>query len=116
MGSTSDWIANQSTDVVISTIKGLGGIATQVRDLSETESAEEFAGSEVRQAVIHPLTGLTKLVATPWMINGKRSTVRRPSPMIGADNDYVMQNILGYTSEKIASIHSSGVVDEAKQN
>ena len=115
-GSTSDWIAKQSTDVVISTIKELGGIATQVRDLSETESAEEFAGSEVRQAVDHPITGPTKLVATPWTINGKRSTVRKPSPMIGADNDYVMHDILGYASEKIASIHSSGVVDEVKQN
>jgi hypothetical protein len=36
--------------------------------------------------------------------------------MIGADNDYVMHDILGYSSEKIADIHSSGVVDEAKQN
>jgi crotonobetainyl-CoA:carnitine CoA-transferase CaiB-like acyl-CoA transferase len=76
----------------------------------------EFAGSEVRQAVDHPITGPTKLVATPWTINGKRSTVRKPSPMIGADNDYVMHDILGYTSEKIASIHSSGVVDEVKPN
>ena len=107
-----DWISKTDADEVLTCCREAGGTATKVEDLALTETSEIFRGSSVRQPCVHPITGARDLVATPWRVNGQRSPLRKPAPMLGESNEYVLQHILGLSEEKISSLHASGVTGE----
>ena len=108
------WAGQTGLDEILATVRALGGVATRVASLADSETSEEFLGTDVRQAIEHPISGVRDIVATPWLINGKRPAIRTPAPLLGGDTDDVMERILGYDASQMANVHESGVVDEPK--
>jgi crotonobetainyl-CoA:carnitine CoA-transferase CaiB-like acyl-CoA transferase len=106
------WVGETVTEEVLVRCREAGGEATKVEDLALTEGSEVFAGTDVRQACAHPITGSRDLVATPWRVNGHRSPVRKPAPTLGESNEYILRDALGLTEDEISAVHSSGIVDE----
>jgi crotonobetainyl-CoA:carnitine CoA-transferase CaiB-like acyl-CoA transferase len=109
----AQWALRQDMDAVLRTVHEKGGIATRVDSLSETETSDVFKGTDVRQAVDHPVSGMRDIVATPWLVNGKRPAIRTPAPALGGDTDDVLGRVLNYSDQQIAELHASGVIDEA---
>ena len=109
----TDWVQQNSLDHVIGTVRDNGGIATKVASLAESETSEEFEGTEVRQSIEHPVSGLRDLVATPWCIDGRRPPLRSPAPLLGGDTDDVLKRVLGIDEARVAALHETGVIDEA---
>lgn len=107
------WCAGNSLALILDTVRGSGGAVTKVSNLAESETSEEFAGTDVRQPVDHPISGPRDLVATPWLFDGKRPPIRRPAPLLGGDTDDVLRRVLGYSEEQVTAVHDAGVVDEA---
>ncbi len=106
------WAADHPLENVLNLVRADGGIATKVTSLADTETSEEFAGTDVRQPIDHPISGPRDLVATPWLIDGQRPPLRSPAPLLGGDTDDVMQRVLGYDDARISAIHEAGIVDE----
>ena len=106
------WSGGTTTQEVLTQCRDSGGIATKVEDLAQTEHSEIFAGTDVRQSCLHPITGERDIVATPWRVNGHRAPVRKPAPILGGSNEYILRNVLGFTEEKIEDVHNSGVTHE----
>ena len=107
------WAADNPLEVVLDAVREVGGIATKVNSLAESETSDVYAGTDVRQSIEHPISGPRDLVATPWIIDGCRPPLRKPAPLLGGDTDDVLRRILGYDEAKVAAAHAAGVVDEA---
>lgn len=106
------WARDRTAGEITMAVEEAGGVTTPVLDLGETETAEVFAGTEVRQPSTHPITGPTRLVAAPWRINGGRAPIRKPAPLLGESNEYVLRSVVGRDEPAIAELHDSGVLDE----
>jgi len=59
--------------------------------------------------VEHAVVGERIVVGPPWKLEG--AEVRGPAPLIGADNDYVLGEILGLSREEIDRLEQDGVLD-----
>ena len=88
----------------------LGGQVADVLELHDTDAAPEFAACPGWLASEHPCTGAEMLVAAPWRINGHRPELRKPAPLLGQDDDYVLRRVLALTDDEIAALIAAGVV------
>lgn len=109
----AEWAAGNDLAFMLDSIRSSGGTATKVSSLAASETSEEFMGTEVRQSVVHSVSGARDLVATPWRFDGRRPPIRKPAPLLGEDTDEILRRVLGYDDAKIAAVHDAGVVDEA---
>jgi crotonobetainyl-CoA:carnitine CoA-transferase CaiB-like acyl-CoA transferase len=50
------------------------------------------------------------LVAAPWRVNGRRPGIRRPAPVLGADDGEVLRGVLSLTDGEIDLLVDAGVV------
>ena len=107
------WALQHDMDMVLTTVREKGGVATSVDSLADTATSDVFAGTDVRQAVDHPVSGMREIVATPWLVDGKRPAIRTPAPSLGGDTDDVLRRVLKYSDQQIEALHKSGVIDEA---
>jgi crotonobetainyl-CoA:carnitine CoA-transferase CaiB-like acyl-CoA transferase len=97
-------------DQIIARCAEWGGHWTDLLELDETDEAGIFAACSGWVASSHPLTGAEDLVAAPWRVNGRRPGVRRPAPVLGADDGDVLRGVLSLTDGKIDSLVAAGVV------
>ena len=82
----------------------LGGKAADLVELDTSDSAPIFADCPAWVAASHPYTGDEMLVGAPWRVNGVRPTPRKPAPLMGESNDYVLRGILGMGDQQIAAL------------
>ena len=82
----------------------LGGEAADLVELDVSDSAPIFADCPAWVAASHPYTGDEKLVGAPWRVNGVRPSPRKPAPLMGESNDYVLRGILGMDDQQVAAL------------
>lgn len=58
----------------------------------------------------HPETGPYTHAGVPWTMSATPCKVRSAAPLLGADTDYVLSEILGYSPGKIAELRACGVI------
>jgi crotonobetainyl-CoA:carnitine CoA-transferase CaiB-like acyl-CoA transferase len=58
----------------------------------------------------HPETGPYTHAGVPWTMSRTPCKVRSAAPLLGADTDYVLGEILGYAPEKITELRESKVI------
>jgi crotonobetainyl-CoA:carnitine CoA-transferase CaiB-like acyl-CoA transferase len=104
------WAAELDVETIISQVQTGGGYAARVLDLNETEDAPEYAGSDVRLPTLHPVTGAETVVAAPWRAEGRRPVVRKPAPVLGESNDYVLRQVLGKSDREVADLRDATAI------
>ena len=58
----------------------------------------------------HPRLGVRKAISPPWNLSHTPARVTRSAPLLGADNDYVLGDLLGLSSEEIAQLAEEQIV------
>jgi crotonobetainyl-CoA:carnitine CoA-transferase CaiB-like acyl-CoA transferase len=58
----------------------------------------------------HPETGPYTHAGVPWTMSRTPCKVPRAAPLLGADTDYVLSEILGYTPAHIAELRATGII------
>jgi crotonobetainyl-CoA:carnitine CoA-transferase CaiB-like acyl-CoA transferase len=58
----------------------------------------------------HPEVGRRRHIGIPWRMSGTPCGVRRAAPCLGADTDYVMSEILGYSPRDVEDLKAEGVL------
>jgi crotonobetainyl-CoA:carnitine CoA-transferase CaiB-like acyl-CoA transferase len=46
----------------------------------------------------------------PWRLSNSPNGVQAPAPLIGNDTNYVMQDLLDYSAEKIAKLKEAEIL------
>jgi crotonobetainyl-CoA:carnitine CoA-transferase CaiB-like acyl-CoA transferase len=87
---------------------GVAAIPTYTnRDVAEDRHMRE-RGFLIELA--HPETGPYTHAGVPWTMSRTPCKVRSAAPCLGADTDYVLGEILGYTPARIAQLRAGGVI------
>jgi crotonobetainyl-CoA:carnitine CoA-transferase CaiB-like acyl-CoA transferase len=58
----------------------------------------------------HPEVGRRIHSGIPWKMSATACRVRKPAPLLGADTDEVLGTLLGYSSDKIASLRTAEIL------
>lgn len=58
----------------------------------------------------HPVTGGDIIGGIPWKLGGTPGAIRRPAPMYGQHNDYVLRELLGLDDARIEQLAGEDVV------
>ena len=62
------------------------------------------------QKVDHPEVGVTRFTSPPYLMDNQRIALERP-PLLGEHSEQVLSQILGYGSDRIASLRAEGVLE-----
>ena len=96
----------RTADAITGRCRALGGQAVRLVNLEDTDSAPAFAACTGHIVSCHPCTGDELLVAAPWRVDGRRPAARKPAPLLGESNDYVLRGILGLDAPDAAACGS----------
>jgi crotonobetainyl-CoA:carnitine CoA-transferase CaiB-like acyl-CoA transferase len=58
----------------------------------------------------HPAGGKTVIEGSRFVLSRTRASISRPAPIIGGDNQYVLQSILGYDEGRIGELLAAGAL------
>ena len=58
----------------------------------------------------HPEVGVRQHAGIPWHFSDTPCQVRRPAPCFGRDTEDVLQRVLGYATDEVATLKDNGVL------
>ncbi|EGD04136.1 L-carnitine dehydratase/bile acid-inducible protein F, partial [Burkholderia sp. TJI49] len=105
-------IAAEKRAALLDKLAGAGIPCGEVAGLREALLSERAtqAGLLTTQAHPHTESGTTPVLAPPWRFDGERMPVRCAPPQLGEGTRDVLQQVLGYSAERIAELAERGVV------
>ncbi|WP_411035613.1 CaiB/BaiF CoA transferase family protein [Shinella sp. BYT-45] len=102
----ADWLQDKDANVAESLLMRSGIFAARSRNILDLLADPLIASRDVFPRV----SPSRRTIGMPWMEGGKRPGDFTESPALGADNDYVLQEILGLSQPKIDDLISRGIV------
>jgi len=104
------WTSKHSPDEVMNLLQGAGVAAGVVKDARELAEDPQLAARGFFVEALHPVLGKTVFDSTP--IRLERTPVRfgQAAPLLGQDNRYVYQELLGMGEQELSRYIEDGVI------
>ena len=106
----SDWTRRRDGREVESVLIAAGVAAHTVQNTAECEADPQLRHRHHFQAATHPSVGELVVEASRFRLSRTPAQVSRAGPELGEHNMQVLEGILGYDSERIAAVLSSGAM------
>lgn len=109
----SGWTRGRNKYLVMDILQKAGVPAGPVLDGRDLLADRHFGSRGYFEDVEHdPATGLgrQKYVSRGWRMSGNDIGIRKPAPMLGEDNQYVLSRVLGLSGSDIAKLEESDAV------
>ena len=106
----TEWTTTLTAEEVTAKLQAVGVAAFPAvtnKELAEDPHLQN-RGFFVEQP--HPEVGARRHAGVPWVFSDTPCQVRRPAPCVGQDTEDVMQRVLGYSTEEIATFRARGVL------
>jgi len=58
----------------------------------------------------HPVVGRRRHAGVPWHMSPSECKVRKPAPLLGADTEDILENLLGYSPQEVARLREEQVL------
>ena len=97
--STADWLEHFDAHGIWA-----GPVYTYADLASDPQVADRGLIIEVE----HPVAGRLRLPAPPIRLSATPSSVRLPPPTLGQHTDEVLEELLGYSTERLGALHADG--------
>jgi crotonobetainyl-CoA:carnitine CoA-transferase CaiB-like acyl-CoA transferase len=97
-------LAATSAEVGLARCRELGRPAAIICDPEVADVNQVFGTTNVLDD--HPAVGRESLVAAPWRVDGRPPGIRKPAPLLGEGNLYVLGDLLGLSPDEVATISS----------
>ncbi|GED96076.1 CoA transferase [Gordonia crocea] len=108
-----EWTSGMATDAVVAELGRDRGVpCAQVRSAAEVMADEELTARGVIGPLVHPTAGELDAVAggVPIMLSGAEVSLPAPAPLLGADTDAVLRELVGLDDETLARLRSAGTI------
>jgi crotonobetainyl-CoA:carnitine CoA-transferase CaiB-like acyl-CoA transferase len=106
------WTRERSKDAVMTALTVAHVPCAPVRTAREVVNDPHLLERGVWVDVEHPRRGKTRVPISPIRLHGSApSTVERPAPLLGQDTDRVLSELLGLTTDELATLHAAGVIE-----
>jgi crotonobetainyl-CoA:carnitine CoA-transferase CaiB-like acyl-CoA transferase len=93
--TTGEWLAR---------LEAAGIPAGPIHDLAAAFSEPVAVERQMRIELDHPTAGRISQVGAPWKLDGASPPVRLPPPLLGQHTTEVLTEVLGYTTEQVATL------------
>ncbi len=87
-----------------------GVLCGMVQELPEVLTDPDLHQRGMLQEIDHPSLGRITVITSPLRLHDKAPEVRKPAPVLGADNEWFYENELQISREGLAGLRSRGVV------
>jgi len=104
------WTAQHSPDEVMNLLQGVGIAAGVVKDARELAEDPQLAARGFFIDALHPVLGRTVFDSTPIRLERTPAQFGRAAPLLGQDNRYVYQELLGLGDEELSRYIEDGVI------
>jgi crotonobetainyl-CoA:carnitine CoA-transferase CaiB-like acyl-CoA transferase len=106
----SQWTADKNYYTAMQLLQAEG-----VAAMPSLKAEDLFKDPQVRargavQEVDHPVLGRRTTITSPYLLSETPATIRGSAPLIGADNDYVLCQLLGLSADEVQRLASAKVV------
>jgi benzylsuccinate CoA-transferase BbsF subunit len=103
------WTRERDRDWMVEELCSAGLTAAPSRD-----AADLYADPHLRErgafiTVDHPELGELELVGAPWKMSGAQAELQH-TPLLGQDNEYVLQELLGLSSDEVEELRRNEVI------
>jgi crotonobetainyl-CoA:carnitine CoA-transferase CaiB-like acyl-CoA transferase len=106
-----DWISERPLDAVLSACEAAGVTIGPVYDMEDVARDPHYTARGSIVSVLEPATGTTiPFPNIPIRLSATPGAVRFPGLPMGAANEAILQDLLGYTPAEIAAFRSSGAI------
>lgn len=106
----SAWTAGMTAAEAANRCRVRGVAATEVLGGSELLCDPHILARNVFQTVSHPLLGAQRVIRAPWRL-GSEEPPLEPSPLLGADNEAILSELLGYSGAEIEAFQEACVFE-----
>ena len=107
------WSSRFTVADLLAKLDEVGIPAAQYNDLPGVWEDEQVQHRGLRATTPHPHAeaGSVDLIASPLaQMSASPATIRRPPPLLGEHNAEVLQDLLGYTPERLAELAAAGAI------
>jgi benzylsuccinate CoA-transferase BbsF subunit len=104
------WTSSLSAGAAEVLLQGKGVPAAAVKDSRAVCEDEQLASRGYLVEIDHPAGGKTVIEGSRVVLSRTRASISRPAPIIGGDNQYVLQSILGYDEGRIGELLAVGAL------
>lgn len=106
----AEWTSRFSSGELFNSLQSVGVAATPSYSIEGVFFDPHFKEREVYQEVEHPKTGNEFLYTTPIRFNETPGRTWRHAPLLGQDNNYVLEEVLGVDNKELERLVESQVV------
>lgn len=83
--------------------------AAPVLDASGVAKHKIFEDRKLFENVAHPVLKSVPVYRLPWQVNGNPIPITRRAPLLGEHNNYALQDLLGYSRDRVQALQNAGV-------
>lgn len=108
----ANWCATREADEVVATLQAAGVPAGEVMSEPQLLDDPHLAARGWWRERSHPSVGTHRYPGHPWRSDDMELVFGRPLPGFGEDNDYIYQDVLGYSQERYDDLVARGLVTD----
>ena len=100
-GYVSQWTRQFSAQEITEKLQEHGVAAMPVMNIEDQFLDQHLQQRQAYAEVEHPHIGAEWVYGMPWLLSETPGSVRRPAPILGEHNDYVLHQLLGVPRTEI---------------
>jgi crotonobetainyl-CoA:carnitine CoA-transferase CaiB-like acyl-CoA transferase len=104
------WTVQRSPEEVMDLLQGVGVAAGIVKNARELAEDPQLTARHFFATVTHPALGETTFDSTPIRLERTPARFSRAAPLLGQDNHYVYQELLGIGDRELTELIEAGVI------
>lgn len=105
-----EWTRSQDRHRLASELQALGVPAAPVNTPADLAASEYLNRRGFFTVLDHPVAGRHSHPGLPFHLSGTPLVADRPAPGFGADNRYVLSEVLGWPEDRIAAMERDGTI------
>lgn len=94
------WVASKTVNEAVDELLAVGVPAAPINDIAQVVNDPHTAAREMFVDIEHPAAGMTKLTGNPIKLSQTKPSIRKPSPLLGQDNEEVFKTLAGLSDEE----------------
>lgn len=107
----AEWARGLERDAIVALLRKHDLRVYQVSSMADLFSDPQLDARQEWRPVDHPVQGRIHAHAPPFLLRGTPPELNRPAPCLGADNAYVLGEIIGLSNDEIEELARQGVLD-----
>ncbi len=105
-----EWTASHSQEEVTQALQKVGVAAMPLHDGLTLVRDAHLRERGVLEPLQHPIIGERLTLSPPWRFSRTPAQIRRPGPLLGEHNQYVLGELLGMSGDEIERLVAEEVV------